>query len=199
MKKLSPVTVMVFGGLAIAINVILGDAVALLKIPMLFLDTLGTIFMGVAFGPFYGALTGLATNLLMGVTASPTAIPFGLVNMAVGIICGFMGRRGFGIPKAIITGLVLSAVAPLIGTPIRILLFGGLTGSGADLMISALRAAGQQIFASTFIGVVVSNFIDKIASCILVALVLIPLAPHFKPNTHSVKQPESLEKPLLNP
>ena len=52
MKKLSPVTVMVFGGLAIAINVILGDAVALLKIPMLFFDTLGTIFMGVAFGPF---------------------------------------------------------------------------------------------------------------------------------------------------
>lgn len=183
MKKLSPVTVLVFAGLAIAVNVILGDLVAILKIPMLFLDTMGTIFMGVAFGPFYGALVGIATNLLMGITASPTAIPFGLVNMAVGIVSGLMARWGFSIPIAVLTGLILSAVAPLIGTPIRIMLFGGLTGSGADLLISALRAAGQEIFASTFIGVVVSNFIDKIISCILVALILLPLPVHYKPNT----------------
>lgn len=183
MKKMSPVTILVFSGLAIAINVILGDLVAIFKIPMLFLDTLGTIFMGAAFGPFYGALVGLATNLLMGVTASPTAIPFGLVNMAVGIVTGLMARRGFGIPKAIATGLILSAVAPLIGTPIRIFLFGGLTGSGADLLISVLRAAGQNVFSSTFIGVVASNFIDKIISCLLVAMVLIPLPTAYKPNT----------------
>ena len=189
MKKLSPVTILVFAGLAIAINVVLGDLVAMFKIPMLFLDTLGTIFMGVAFGPFYGALVGIATNLLMGVTASPTAIPFGLVNMAVGIICGLMARRGYSLVTAIMTGLILSAVAPLIGTPIRIFLFGGLTGPGADLLISALRVSGQEIFASTFIGVVASNFIDKILSCILVYFILVPLPARYKPNTVKVASP----------
>lgn len=182
MKKLSPVTILAFGGLAVAINVLLGDMVALFKIPMLYLDTLGTIFMGVAFGPFYGAIVGLATNLLMGVTASPTAIPFGLVNMAVGIVSGLMARRGFSIPIAILTGLILAAVAPLIGTPIRIFLFGGLTGSGADLLISALRATGQQIFASTFIGTIASNFIDKIISAIIVAMIILPLPHRYTPN-----------------
>lgn len=182
-KNVSPVTILVFSGLAIAINVILGDLVGMFKIPMLFLDTLGTIFMGAAFGPFYGALVGLATNLLMGVTASPTAIPFGLVNVAVGIVTGLMARRGFSIVTAVFTGLILSVVAPLIGTPIRIFLFGGLTGSGADLLISALRASGQKIFASTFIGTIASNFIDKIISCVLVALILQPIPSRFKPNT----------------
>src|SRR5690606_15666664 len=110
--------IIVFAGLAVAINVVLGDLVALFKIPMLYLDTLGTIFMGVAFGPFYGALVGLATNLLMGVTASPTAIPFALVNIAVGIVSGLMAKRGFSMVTAVATGLILSVVAPLIGTPI---------------------------------------------------------------------------------
>jgi energy-coupling factor transport system substrate-specific component len=52
------------------------------------------------------------------------------------------------------------------------ILFGGFTGSGADIMIAAMRAAGAEIFTSTFIGVVVSNFVDKIISCVLVSLVL---------------------------
>ncbi|UUM11280.1 ECF transporter S component [Clostridiaceae bacterium HFYG-1003] len=182
MKKTSPVMIIVFAGLAVAINVVLGDLVALFKIPMLYLDTLGTIFMGVAFGPFFGALVGLATNLLMGVTASPTAIPFALVNIAVGIVSGLMAKRGFSMVTAVATGLILSVVAPLIGTPIRIFLFGGLTGSGADLLISALRASGQKIFASTFLATIASNFIDKILSCILVCMALAPIPLKYKPN-----------------
>lgn len=181
-RKTSPIIILVLSALAVALNVVLGDTVALLKIPMLFLDTLGTIFIAAAFGPFWGAMVGLATNLLMGVTAGPTAIPFALVNIAVGIVTGLMARGGFGLVKAILTGLILSVVAPLMGTPIRLYLFGGLTGSGADLLITALRAAGQKIFASTFIGTITSNFIDKIVSCILVAFALKALPAKFKPN-----------------
>lgn len=181
-SKLSPVIIMIFAALAVALNVVLGDAVALLKIPMLFLDTIGTIFIAAAFGPFWGVLTGIATNLLMGVTASPTAIPFALVSIAVALVTGYMAKGGFSLIKAIFTGLILSIVAPLIGTPIRIYLFGGLTGSGADLLITALRAAGNEIFASTFLATIASNFLDKIISCVLVAVLLQIIPAKYKPN-----------------
>lgn len=165
--------IMVFGALAIAVNVVLGIVVAGLKIPLLFLDTMGTIFMAACFGPFWGIAVAIGTHVLMGILYGFTAFPFVLVSIATAIIVGLMAKNGrFGFRKAILTGLVLAAVSPLIGTPIRMVLFGGFTGSGADIMIAAMRAAGAEIFTSTFIGVVVSNFVDKIISCVLVSLVL---------------------------
>ena len=47
---------MIFSGLAIALNIVLGTVVDMLSIPLLFLDTVGTIFTGAVFGPFMGQL-----------------------------------------------------------------------------------------------------------------------------------------------
>lgn len=165
--------IMVFGALSIAVNVVLGIVVSGLKIPLLFLDTMGTIFMSACFGPLWGIAVAIGTHLLMGILYSFTAFPFVLVSIATAIVVGLMAKNGeFGLKKAVITGLILAAVSPLIGTPIRLVLFGGFTGSGADVMIAAMRAAGAQIFTSTFVGVIVSNFVDKIVSCLLVSIVL---------------------------
>ncbi|MCG4722921.1 hypothetical protein L0M81_13385, partial [Alistipes putredinis] len=72
----------------------------------------------------------------LGVISDPTNIPFALVNIALGVIVGFIARKkSFGYKEAILTGLLLAVVCPLIGTPISILLFGGLSGSGADLLV----------------------------------------------------------------
>jgi energy-coupling factor transport system substrate-specific component len=81
-----------------------------------------------------------------------------------------MSKKGFTFVKAVIAGLILSVVCPLIGTPIRLILFGGFSGSGTDILILALKAAGQEIFAATFFATIAGNFVDKIASCIIVAL-----------------------------
>lgn len=171
MKKID-VRKLIISSIAVAINIVLGTFVSFLSIPLLFLDTIGTIYVAAAFGMRYGILVGICTNLIMGITAGPAAIPFALVNVAVAIVVSLMAKKGFTIPKAIITGLILSVVCPLIGTPIRLLLFGGFTGSGTDIMILALRAAGQEIFAATFLSTIAGNFVDKIVSCVLVALLL---------------------------
>ena len=163
---------LVISAFGVVINVVLGTAVSWLNIPLLFLDTVGTIYISANIGMRYGILVGICTNLVLGVTAGVTAIPFALVNVAVAIVVALMAKNGFGIVKAIITGLVLAIVCPLIGTPIRLLLFGGFTGSGTDILISALRASGQEIFNATFLGTIAGNFVDKIASCVLVALLL---------------------------
>jgi len=40
------------------------------------------------------------------------------------------------------------------------------------LVILALRKAGQEMISATYWGAVSGNFVDKIVSCVLVALVL---------------------------
>lgn len=160
---------LVLSALAIAINIILGTVVDSLKIPLLFLDTLGTIYITSQIGLSYGILTGVCTNLVMGLFTGPTAIPFALVNVATAVVVHLFSRKKFTIGKAVIAGLVLAVVCPMMGTPIRLLLFGGFTGSGTDILIMAFKASGKEIFASTFFATVASNFVDKIASCVLIA------------------------------
>ncbi len=164
----SNVKKLILAALCVAINVVLGSFVGWLSIPLLFLDTLGTIFIAAYIGTGYGILVGVATNLLMGVTSGVTAIPFALVNVMVALVVGLMAKKGFTLGKAITTGLILSIVAPLIGTPIRLALFGGFTGSGTDIMIMALLATGEGLFTSTFLSAIAGNLVDKIVSCLLV-------------------------------
>lgn len=170
--KLS-VKALVLCAMAVVINVVLGEAVSALKIPLLFLDTMGTIFIAAVYGMPYGILTGIATNILMGVVGgSWVAGPFGLVSVAVAVVVALVSRGNFTLPKAIVAGVLLSIVAPMIGAPIRIALFGGLTGSGTDVIILALKQAGQEMISATYWGAVVSNIVDKMVSCILVAILL---------------------------
>ncbi|MDU7298817.1 MAG: ECF transporter S component, partial [Finegoldia magna] len=62
---------MVFAAVGIAINIILGIFVGGLKIPLLFMDTVGTVFTAVVLGPFWGACTGALTNVILGVLKDP--------------------------------------------------------------------------------------------------------------------------------
>lgn len=166
--------ILTYGAMCIVLNVVLGTAVSALKIPLLFLDTIGTVLMAVLFGPWWGALVGLLTNVILGVTASPTAIFFGIVNVAVAIVVGLMAKK-FNFTKwyiAVLTGLLLSIVAPLIGSPISIALTGGIDGSGMDIIVLWLRATGESVFASTFISRITGNFVDKILTCLLVMLIV---------------------------
>lgn len=169
--------ILTYGALCIAMNVVLGTVVSALKIPLLFLDTIGTVLMAVLFGPWWGALTGILTNVVLGITTSPTAFFFGLVNVAIAIIVGLMARK-YNFTKwyiALITGIILSIVAPLIGTPISVAVFGGLDGSGMDVVVLWMRAAGESIFASTFISRITGNFVDKIITCLLVMFIVVKL------------------------
>lgn len=165
--------VMILCGLGIAINLVLGTTVSMLKIPLIFLDTIGTIFVAALFGPLAGAVTGGMTNVIQGILTSPQDIPFALVNIAVGLIVGMVAKRTkFDFKVAVIVGLVLAVVAPLIGTPIAIWIYGGLTGGGTDFLVAWLLQSGKDIFTATFIPRITGNLVDKVASCVLVAMLI---------------------------
>jgi hypothetical protein len=89
---------------AIALNIVLGAAVAnALKIPI-YLDSIGTILVGVLCGPIAGAATGAITNLLWSYVIPPPfqsgpAAAFAITAVAIGLIAGFAGRMGILRPR----------------------------------------------------------------------------------------------------
>jgi energy-coupling factor transport system substrate-specific component len=86
--------------IAIAINIILGQTVsAALKVPI-YLDSIGTIIVGVLAGPVAGALTGGLANLIWTYVLpapfhSDYAAPFFIVAVEIGLLAGVFGRLGF--------------------------------------------------------------------------------------------------------
>ena len=86
--------------IAIAINIILGQTVAAaLKVPV-YLDSIGTILVGVLAGPIAGAVTGGLANLIWTYVLpapfhSDYAAPFFIVAVEIGLLAGVFGRLGF--------------------------------------------------------------------------------------------------------
>jgi hypothetical protein len=113
--------------IAIAINIILGQTVsAALKVPV-YLDSIGTILVGVLAGPIAGAVTGGLANLIWTYVLpapfhSDYAAPFFIVAVEIGLLAGVFGRLGFfrsrpNTPtnRLAIGGAVVIAVVAIIG------------------------------------------------------------------------------------
>ena len=202
--------------IAIAINIVLGVTVQqVLKLPI-YLDSIGTILVGVLAGPLAGALTGILSNLIWqyapgigGGTIGPFAITAGVIGLLAGavgparrlslaagladpadrrprssraVIVVVVGRpdpeqpglhrpehrrlpelglqrrsRSSRILAAImvggfilirrdlagfwvaLAGVMTGIVAAFVSAPISALAFGGVTGSGVDVIVAALR------------------------------------------------------------
>ena len=91
-------SVLVLMPVAIAINIALGSIIAFLKLPI-YMDSVGTVLVGVLAGPWAGALTGLLSNLIWSILpipggAGPLAAFFSPVAAVIGLMAGFWASRG---------------------------------------------------------------------------------------------------------
>lgn len=166
---------LVFVPVGIGINVIGGLLASSLKLPV-FLDTIGTILSAAILGPWYGALTGGLTNVIMSLQ-NPADMWFAIVNIAVGLIVGFISMK-FGFTKwlvVLIAGAIIAVVAPIIGTFIATYVYGGLTGGGIDILVAGLMKGGSSVFAAAFIPRIGSNLVDKIVSVFIVLGIIVAL------------------------
>jgi len=254
-KKDFTTTTLVLIPVAIAINIIIGEIVVLLKLPV-YLDSIGTILVGVLAGPIAGLITGVLANLIWGyllpapigtTTIGPFAITAGVIGLLAGIwgqlglfrprrqaagrsIAGaivaavlviglafytysrayasatdFQNNTGFdptvidqsrvffllimfafvaliswalvlrrdvGAVYAIGAGLVTGIAAALVSAPIAAVVFGGVTGSGTDLVVAAFRAAGDSLIASTLKQGLLSDPLDKMITSFVVFLIV---------------------------
>jgi hypothetical protein len=89
--------VIVLMPVAIAINIVLGYTVqTVLKLPI-YLDSIGTILVGVLAGPLAGALTGILSNLIWQYApgiGGGTIGPFAVVAGVIGLLAGLWGYIG---------------------------------------------------------------------------------------------------------
>jgi energy-coupling factor transport system substrate-specific component len=89
---------------AIAINIALGTALAYaLKIPI-YMDSIGTILVGVLCGPVAGAVTGVLGNLLWSYVIpppfqDPPRAAFAIVAAVIGLIAGLAARANVLRPR----------------------------------------------------------------------------------------------------
>ncbi|SFH27737.1 energy-coupling factor transport system substrate-specific component [Desulfotomaculum arcticum] len=165
----------------IGINIIGGLLAQTLKLPI-FLDSIGTILSAVMLGPWLGALTGLLSNVIQGLFTDPINIPFGIVNAVIGLVVGYLAlKRGFeDYVTPLLAGLILAILAPIIGTPIAVYLFGGVTGGGIDLLYALLLNSGNEIFTSAFLARVPANLVDKLISAYLIMVIIRKLPENMK-------------------
>ena len=117
--------VIVMMPVAIAINIVLGASVQQgLKLPI-YLDSIGTILVGVLAGPLPGALTGILSNLIWGYLipapiGSTTIGPFAITAGVIGLLAGLWGQLGlfrprhgrvFNVAGAIVAVVLVGALA----------------------------------------------------------------------------------------
>jgi energy-coupling factor transport system substrate-specific component len=261
--------------IAIAINIVLGQTVGTaLKLPV-YLDSIGTILVGVLAGPIAGAATGLLSNLawtfvLAGTPfGSPFAWPFAIVAAEIGLLAGAFGYIGvfrprpsssrpdlglgivllivvlyeiarfsvlpyyqglcgpdatagaaggqpcfdpFGSPSGgqveplfallafvvaaivilgiaavivrlvreqdlgvvfvVVAGAACGVVSAFIAAPIAALIFGGVTGSGTDLLVAAFQRGGADLQDAVLQQSLISDPIDKAITYVIVFILL---------------------------
>jgi energy-coupling factor transport system substrate-specific component len=179
---------------AIAINIAVGQLVyGVLKIP-LYLDSIGTVLVGVLAGPWAGALTGLLSNLIWGLTGlNVTYAPFAAVAAVIGLLAGLFTEAAWMRSwwKVILAGAITGLVAAILSAPISAYVWGGVTGAGTDILVAAFRQAGLDVLGASMAQGVSSDPLDKAISFFVVWLILQALPMRFLarfPRSESVKQ-----------
>lgn len=240
---------------AIAINIVLGFTVQkVLNLPI-YLDSIGTILVGVLAGPIAGAVTGAASNLIWQyapvIGPGSNIGPFAITAAVIGLLAGLWGQLGvfrsrpasgprlwlaiavgvgvvallvypivnnpaytdpgigaypawvYGAAIAIaaifavtlaaiallrrdsagvwvaLAGAITGIVAAFVSAPIAAIVYGGVTGSGTDLLVAALRQGGADVYNASLGQGLFSDPIDKTITSFVVFVVLLGLSRRF--------------------
>lgn len=164
----------------IAINMLGGLLVDFLKLPI-YLDTAGTMLVAVVAGPWWGAVVGALSNVLLSFWI-PEDLWFGIANAAVAVTVGLIvRRRGFkDYLTPLLAGIASGIVAPFVGDLVAAFVFGAYVGGTAEVIGAGLAAAASDIASTEYVAVTMINIVDKLISIYIVfyiTRVLPDLAP----------------------
>lgn len=153
---------------AVAINAGLHFITVFLHLPI-FLDTIGTILAAVLAGPWVAAVAGLLTNVVVGLVTTPTYIPYGITNAAIGITAGILVYFGLyrQLWTAAVAGLILPLVGATVSAPITVVVFGGATGAGSDVVTAFFLASGNNLVTAVLKAGFLVALVDKMISSLV--------------------------------
>lgn len=173
-KNVSLMSILLFP-IAIAINFVGGQLVALLRLPF-FLDSIGTVLVGALTGPIGGLIVGVLSNLISGITA-PAFIPFAVVSAAIGLVSGICAKKGMfrSVKTTLLAGVFVWLATQLTVIPITTILFGGVTGNGTTLITAFLVSTGQGIFQAVFTTSLLTETFDKFITVLIVHFLIMSI------------------------
>ena len=162
--------------IAIGLNIAVGQIVLVLKLPV-FLDSIGTVMVGVLCGPWAGALTGALSNVIWGIAFDPGAFPWWPVAFFIGYMAGRMANWGFFKSwwRVVATGFVIALTAAIVSTPISVYLFGGITASGSSFITAYLMQTGQGVLQAVLSTGFLTEPVDKITTAMLAFAIILGL------------------------
>ena len=177
-KKRSNISAIFICCLGVALNIFLSSIVSFFKHP-LYLDTVGTVSVAMLGGYLPGVIVGFATNTIKNIT-DPTAVYYRVINVMIGFSAAFFAERK--IHKKI------PGVAAMVGT---FTLLGGGVGSVIPWFVEGLAPDTEYFtgmifgtgkisyFLSHVFSALITDFPDKLVSCILALLIV-----HFIPDRY---------------
>ncbi len=158
--------------LAIVLNVIGGHIALLFHLPI-YLDSIGTIMIAMLYGPVYGMLPPLLYGLVMGFSIDIYSLYYMPVGMILGLTTGLAARYFSLKGWRIIPGaLMITIPSTIVSSIITAVLFGGITSSGSTIIVQLLNKAGLGLTASVFVVQIMTDYLDRILSLVLVAFLL---------------------------
>ncbi|HVN15748.1 MAG TPA: hypothetical protein VMT73_08410 [Anaerolineales bacterium] len=165
---------------AIAINIVVGEIVVQLKLPV-YLDSIGTVLVAAICGPWAGALTGALANTIWGIAIDPNAFPWWPVAFFIGFVAGWCAKFGLfkNWWKVVITGFLVSLTSATVSTPIGVYLYGGITASGSSLITAYLLQTGQGVLQAVFSTNFLVEPVDKITTSMLAFAIIQGLSTRF--------------------
>ena len=167
MKQKNSISIIVISliPICLAINVVGGNLASALKIP-LYVDSIGTILIGMLCGPAIGCLTGALTGVVSGIF-SPIMFAYIPVTAIYGLAAGFLSKKKMmtSIPKLITSGIIIALLGVVLSSPITALVFGG-------VIITFLRATGLGVLPATLISSFCTEFLDKLLSCVVCYIIV---------------------------
>lgn len=156
----------------IIINIVGGFLALALRLPI-YLDTIGTIFGGVVFGPVWAVLIGLFTGIINGITFDPVSLYYIPVQIVIGLLTGFFFKKhvfdGF---KSVLAILIITLAGSVLSSIITTFVFSGITSSGSSYVVAALRLVGLNIFTAVFSTQFLTDLLDKSIAFLIVFLIL---------------------------
>ena len=157
--------------MCIAINLVGSWIALILKLPV-YLDSIGTIMAGFAFGPIFGLITGVLTAFVNTI-GDPIALYFMPTQLIVGFIAGYVkSLKEKNSYKKLYRTLIMSVPAAISSAFIATYLFGTVTTAGSSYIVQFLRAIlDLSDFVIVFITQLITDYADKLISILLVSKV----------------------------
>ena len=160
--------------IAIVINIVLGRLIDLLHLP-LYLDQIGTIWVGVLAGPIAGGLTGLLSGVIWSLLFDLNALWFAPVALVVGVLAGMFGARSWlrkrKRPTLVLLGGLLTGIAAAL---VRVIPYAvnRLPEHSMDLLLPFFQNLVSNPVGAYLSQGIVFDPLDKIISYVVAFLIL---------------------------